>query len=1003
MPPPDKEDLRLNGVYESGLLDSLPEDRFDRVVRLATLVLNTPMAAFSLVDRDRQWFKASSGLNVQQTPRNVSFCQHTIATSDGIMIIPDAMLDERFRDNPLVLSEPHIRAYAGIAVNDWQGRRLGALCVLDTQARNFAPTIRQTLEDLKAIIESELKVVEQQAHLAFVERYQEAEASIVQLFRLSDQLMAVLDGNGYLERANPAACRMLNYTSQELTAKPWVDFVHPDDIDETVTVANVMVKSQNVAVHKVRIRHKDGHYIWLQLSGAAAPDGSRIYLVGRNCTDEQKLTDDIKSANHMLSSINDSLSTFVADRTSRNPFEILLESLLQVSESDYGFVGEVILDESGAPFLRSHALTNIAWNDATRLHYQTSVDTGLEFRNLETLFGRVMTSGKVLIANSAPTDERRGGLPEGHPPLNAFLGIPIYSGGVMVGMVGLANRREGYEEALIDKLELLLSTAGNLIMAYQAEGSKLSAQRALANSEALQRVTMDNIADGVATIDESGRLRSSNRALQEMFGLDNSQLLNKTLPDLIDVSNTLQTLTPRHSTSDGGEITERVLSSALHSAGHHFDVEVALSSMQPETGLRCVAVFRDVTEWKKTELELRAAKDQADAANTTKSLFLASMSHEFRTPLNGIVGMSALAMDLAIIEEQRDYLQTVIESSHTLTRLVNDVLDYSKIEANKLTLEHFEFNPGLILENIIDHGILRAQEKGIEFVVDVDDRLPEGVIGDPTRIRQVLLNLIDNAIKYTDHGSIKVEVCQLTEQAEEGVTIHFEVKDTGKGIAAAQKSATFEAFVQANSSDTRLYGGTGLGLAICTSLLQLMGSEMQLETELGIGSAFSFNLKLPLANGKNDSASQTDLIRPLTQSAITNTVAPMRPLLILLAEDNPVNQKVATIILTSRGHTVVLAENGEKAVELAAKQNFDIILMDIQMPGIDGVEATARIRASEVGRQTHVPILALTAHALQGDGARFLAARMDGYLSKPFQVNELLSTVASVVSHSSGE
>jgi len=1000
--PPELEEWRLKGVYESGMLDSVPEERFDRVVKLAALLLDAPMAVFSLVDRERQWFKARIGLQVQQTARDVSFCDHTISAADGRMVIPDATLDARFHDNLLVLGPPHIRAYAGVMVTDSLGRRLGTLCVLDTRVRTFTPATLAGLEDLAGVIESELRAVAQNAYLSSIERYQKAEDSVIQLFRLSDQFMAVANNEGYLERANPALCHALDYTPEELGAAPWADFIHPDDLEKTLAIVREMNASQQVGVHTTRIRHKRGHYVWVHISGAAAADGSKLFLVGRNYTQEKELTDGIQSANNMLRAINDSLSQFVADRTSRNPFEILLDSLLHVSESAYGFVGEVLSDASGAPFLRSHALTNIAWNEETRLHYAASVNEGLEFRNLDTLFGRVMTSGEALIANSAATDKRRGGLPNGHPSLDTFLGIPIYSGGVMVGMVGLANRNEGYDEKVIARLDLLLSTAGNLIMAYRAEGSKQAAERALAHSETLQRITLNSIADGVATIGENGSIQSGNRALKAMFGLSSDDITNKTLYDLIDVEESLPALAKQHATRStaAGEKAERVQTRALHSSGHYFDVEVSLSSMKMQNELRYVAVFRDVTEWKKTESDLRAAKAQADAANQAKSLFLASMSHEFRTPLNGIVGMSTLAIDLATMEEQRSYLDTVIESARTLTRLINDVLDYSKIEASKLTLEHIEFNPSLILQNIIDHGILRSQKKGIDLVIKIDEKLPELVVGDPTRVRQVLLNLIDNAIKYTDRGSIQVNVRQVRRRTNGRVTIQFAVKDTGRGIAAERKSLIFEAFAQADSSDTRMYGGTGLGLTICASLLHLMNSKMQLQSAPGVGSTFAFDLELPVATGKREHVAEAGSAELPAQIESTSAETALRPLVILLAEDNPVNQKVATTILTSRGHTVVLAEDGSKAVRLAAEQRFDIILMDIQMPVIDGVEATIQIRAKEGGSRSRVPILALTAHALQGDKSRFLEAGMDGYLSKPFQVSELLATLTSVASQS---
>ena len=997
---PEAEEARLRGLYATGLLDSMPEERFDRVVRLVTQLLDVPMAAFSLVDEQRQWFKARLGLSVAETARDISFCGHAICAPGAKMVVEDAALDERFHDNPLVVGEPHIRAYAGVVVSDREGYPLGTLCALDTHARTFSPAQLQSLGDLAAIIEAEIKAVAQSAYLESVDRYRQAEASISQLFRLSDQLMAVGNKEGFLERVNPAVCRELGCTSEEITSVPWVNFVHPDDVETTLAVAGSLIEEQRVGTHKLRARHRDGHYLWLELSAAASSDGSRVFLVGRNFSDEKKRTEDIETTNSMLRAINDSLSHFVADRTSRNPFEILLESFLRVADSEYGFVGEVIYDESGTPFLRSHALTNIAWNEETRIHYETYVNQGLEFRNLKTLFGTVMTSGEAVIANSPYTDPRRGGLPEGHPPLNAFLGIPIYSSDVMVGMVGVSNRPGGYDAAVMAQMDLLLATAGNLIMAYRAETSKLAAERSLANSETLNRVTLDSLADGVATIDPQGRIQTSNSALEQMFGLSNEAICGRSLFDMIDGPSRLPASLNADAVNGAqyGQQVQRMETLAVSSDGGRFDVEVSFSPMRLGEQLRYVAIIRDITEWKKTESDLRIAKAEADAANSAKSMFLANMSHEIRTPLNGIVGMSELALDLAVLEEQRSYLETVIESSRTLTRLINDILDYSKIEAHRLTLEQIEFKPKHILENIIDHGILRAQGKGIELIVDVDPGLPEAVLGDPTRLRQVLLNLIDNAIKYTDRGFIRVTIRELDRQCEGCAIIRFQVQDTGKGIADEHKSLIFDAFAQADSSNSRMYGGTGLGLAISSSIVQLMGARIQLQSEYGVGSTFGFDLELPVASGDHSEDADAPVHKaPVGQGAAITVSASLPPLTVLLAEDNPVNQKVATVILQSRGHTVLLAETGEEAVQLAAEHDFDVILMDIQMPGVDGIEATAQIRAAEQQGRKHVPILALTAHALEGDRARFLAAGMDGYLSKPFQVSEFLETLADVL------
>jgi len=419
-----------------------------------------------------------------------------------------------------------------------------------------------------------------------------------------------------------------------------------------------------------------------------------------------------------------------------------------------------------------------------------------------------------------------------------------------------------------------------------------------------------------------------------------------------------------------------------------------------------LVLVRQLRRREAAERALVAAKEQAEAGNRAKSEFLANMSHEVRTPMNGILGMTDLLLETALDAEQRTFAETIRESGEALLTVVNDILDISKLEAGKLEIENVEFDLASLVERAAGLLSPKARDKDIDLDVAVEAEARGAYLGDPARIRQVLLNLLSNAIKFTESGkvSVRVMVRRGASSPDATVPLRFEVVDTGPGIPDSLRQRLFRKFSQLDAAATRRFGGSGLGLAICRQLVGLMGGRIDVDSRPGQGSVFWFELTLVrTGSAATDRDGLPDEIGSLYAPAADagNRRAPQpappnpEPLHVLLAEDNRINQRFAQTLLTKAGHTVEIADTGRKAVEAVRRNGYDVVLMDIQMPEMDGVEATRRIRELD-GPKSAVPIIAMTASAMMGAREEFLAAGMDDYISKPIQRRLLFAKLAAV-------
>jgi PAS domain S-box-containing protein len=645
-------------------------------------------------------------------------------------------------------------------------------------------------------------------------------------------------------------------------------------------------------------------------------------------------------------------------------------------------------------------------------------------------------------------------------------------------------------------------------------------EEALRHSEERYRVLIEH-ANDVILIAQDGVMKFANPRTESMLGYKGAELANMPFTELIHPDDRALVLDRYMRRLRGEDVPPRYNFRVVSRDGRIFWVEINSVMVDWEGRPATLCFLRDVTDQLRAQEQIRESKQAAEEANRAKSRFLANMSHELRTPMNGIIGLTELALATPPGDEHRRHLEGVLESAEFMLSLINTILDFSKIEADKLSLNPAEFRLRGELSDMMKVVALRAEEKGLRLVCHVRPAVPDYIVGDSSRLRQVLFNLVGNAIKFTHQGEVVLLVEPADRQGRE-LTLRFSVRDTGIGIPAAKQQLIFEPFQQADDSISRQYGGTGLGLAICRQLVHMMGGELTVDSQQGQGSQFRFTAQFtvpesvpvmalapPRVRGaralvvdshratreairdmllawqvqaceakdaeaamrlvaeqslagtpftlaiidadaiqgsesslfdhlKRSSPStrwiavrprlaSTDQLavhdpsmaasasvrKPVMPSELLEAIlrcmdtktaseadrwnvpaaATARPLRILLVEDNLINQRVAINWLQKRGHRVRLATSGEAALDRLAERTYDVVLMDLEMPGLGGTEATARIREREGIRGGHVPIVAMTAHAMEGDRQRCLAAGMDDYLAKPIHPAELFTVV----------
>jgi PAS domain S-box-containing protein len=912
-------------------------------------------------------------------------------------------------------------------------------------------------------------------------RAQEVRSKLAAIVESSDDAIISRTVEGKITSWNKGAEVMFGYPAEEVMGKPVFVLTAPDHVDELVTILDRVGQGEKIThFETVRVR-KDGCPIDVSLTISpirnAAGEVVGAATIARDITERKRAEAALMKERHLLRTLMDNLpdAIYFKDRESRftrinlglaKGFG-LNDPRLATGKTDFDF------------FAEEHAQQAFADEQ------------------------EIIRTGQAMLAK-----EEKETWPDGHVTWASTTKMPLRdTNGNITGTFGVSRditARKRAEAALMEERHLL-------------------------------RTLLDNVPDVIYFKDRESRFTLINRAHARIFGLnDPAQAVGKTDFDFFTEEHAQQAFADEQEIIRTGQAMLAKEEKETWPDGHVTWASTTKMPLRDTNGniTGTFGVSRDITGRKQAEQELRQAKEAAEAASRAKSEFLAVMSHEIRTPMNGIIGMTELALDTPLSREQREYLNSVKESSDTLLNLINDVLDFSKIEAGRLSLDVSEFDLQDLLSNTMRALATRADEKGLELTWETLPDLPVRLVGDPGRLRQILLNLVGNGIKFTERGEVDLRV-QIESQGEDWTVLHFCVTDTGVGIPREKQQRVFEAFMQADSSTTRKYGGTGLGLAISTRLVNLMEGRIWLESESNKGSRFHFTAKFGLVKGpqpplgppaevslqgtpvlviddnatnrrildamlkcwsmlptlveggqeglvemrrakdmgrtfpliildaqmprmdgfmvveklKGDptlagsaimmltSAGQRGdaarcrelgisayLVKPIRQSELLEAILLVlgqsaqrkerpglvtrhtiresrRKLRILVAEDNAINRELVVRLLQKHGHTVMAVRTGREAVDLLDKDaaNCDIVLMDVEMPDMDGFQATAIIREKEKISAKHVPIIAMTAYAMKGDRERCLAAGMDGYVPKPIRHQDLLDTIQALV------
>lgn len=945
-PVPEHEQARLKALLRYDILDTPPDEHLDAITKIASYICNAPIALITFIENDRQWVKSRIGLEVEQTTREVSFCQHTIM-GNTLFEINDTIEDERTSDNPYVLEDPNLRYYAGMPLLSSDGYSIGSLCVLDKVPRVLTDEQKEMLETLsrEVMIHLELRktnaVLQNELNVLVKEKIQSIEADLSTYRFALDQYTSLCISNitGNIESVNENFCKMTGYSEKELLGQfTGIAFGGQADLNLRESVRSVIEKG-SVWSGEVSCVRKNGEQYWADVKVIPYLDEQkkpyRILLILQDITEKKNAADALQKLAALQQGI--------------------------LNGTDYAIVycspdGIIQAFNSGAEKM---------------LGYKAE-----EMIGIHTL-GKLHDPVEVMERNKALREEL--GI-DVEPGFQTF--VARANAGIADTSESIYIRKDGTRITVLLSISTLRNEKGEIIghlgIARDISDSIQSREQIKLYEEVVR-----NMYAGlhVWELEEAGenkdlRLLINNEAAIKL-GINQQDNVGRTMKELLNgIQSPIEEMYIKV-IETGEQLIIPEFQSTLDKS-RFFSI-----SAFPLRNKRVGVLFMDITAMKVIQEELRKAKTLAEESVLAKDQFLANMSHEIRTPMNAIVGFTDLLLQTKLENEQKEYLDSVKLAGENLLGIINDILDFSKIESGKLDIESRPFRFKKMINHV--HSLLgiKAADKVLDFNLHIADNIPEVLKGDELRLQQVLINLAGNAIKFTEKGSVSLSA-DMVKHENGKCHIRFSVKDTGIGISKEMQETVFERFTQANNEIHRTYGGTGLGLSISRNLIQLMGGRLELNSALGKGSEFYFELSFDTIKDNE--------IEKLEKTLNFNL--PLSKVKVLLFEDNTLNQRLAIKVLSNFGFDTTLAENGRIGVDILKKESFDLILMDLQMPEIDGYQATEIIR-NEL--KINTPIIAMTAHSLVGEREKCIAVGMNDFISKPFKQEDLYGKLSDLL------
>ncbi len=932
---------RLEALRRYKILGTAPEPAFDDLASLAAKSCGAPIALIGFVDEQRFWFKSRVGWEIAEITHGDFFCTPAVTQSE-LLLVEDATLDERFAGNRYVMAAPGIRFYAGIPLTNPQGYVLGTLCVLDTRPRPFLPEQSDALKTLARQVVTQLEL---RLHVEELEReIAERQRTELALRKAEEKYRGIYENvmegiyqtapEGRYLSVNPMLARIYEYDSDvELmtTINDISDQIYVDPLKREEFV-RIMQERGIVSNFEAQVYTKHRRIIWISENARAVfnDKGAIEYFEGtvQDITQRKQVEFALRNSEILYHSLVESLpqNIFRKDITERFTFvnQKFCETLRRTQEE--------ILGKTDFDFFPPELATKYQRDD------RRLMETGQSFETIE--------------AHLTPKHEK------------IFVQVvktPLFDAqGKVVGIQGIfwdVTERKRIEEQLAFERDLL-------------------------------RALLDNVPDRVFFKDTDCRFLKCSMALARRLGIEDPELVvGKTDFDFHPEELAREYFQDEQRIILTGQPMINKIEKQASAGGHEIWASVTKVPLRNRAGhvTGIIGISRDITALKHAEQELALARDAALETARLKSEFLATMSHEIRTPMNAIIGMTGLLLETELSSEQRDFSETVRSSADALLNIINDILDFSKIEAGKLILEKIDFNLREVVESTVELLAQRAQDKGIELASIVMEDVPIDLRGDPGRMRQVLINLVGNAVKFTEAGEVVVRV-EKTGDTDTQVDLKFTVTDTGIGIGEEVRGKIFQAFTQADGSTTRKYGGTGLGLAISKQLSELMGGALGVDSRLGEGSSFWFTLSLEK--------------QPWPSAGIRPGAANLIGLRVLIVDDNATNRQILQLQTKAWKMTNCSVASGPEALELLRREHsqgtpLSVAILDYQMPEMDGMTLARRIKTDPTFGSPRLIMLTSLGHRLE---QRVLdEAGLSAYLIKPVKQSRLFDTLVNVV------